>query len=194
MTTTVTEHTLPLPDLNEVADFRNKFSNYSRERLIEYVESFYFKAIESYKKIVGLNFSGLVHKLDFINKLPSEIFVEINRKNPEEWSFRYAFTYHKGKKLSVSVKIDPEQPLFSYRDGSLLVDGVQQEYYQSGGTSLSYMFSPYQGPAYNLEQASFTSAMPIRTFAYENIKEDFKKITVEDLLVELELKRNNLIN
>jgi hypothetical protein len=46
----ITKHTLPLPDLNVVADYRHYFSNYSRERIIEYVESFFFKAIESYKK------------------------------------------------------------------------------------------------------------------------------------------------
>jgi hypothetical protein len=145
------------------------------------------------KKIAATNFSGLVHKLDFINKLPSEIFVEINRKNPEEWGFRYAFIFHKGRKLTVSVKIDPEKPFFSYSEEGLMVDGVKQDCYQFVGTNLSNMFSPHQGAAYNAEHASFTCAMPIRTFAYEKIKEDFVKISAEDLLVELDLEQNKVV-
>ena len=190
----ITEHTLPPPDLSGVPDYRNEFANYSQERLIEYVEKFFFKAIKSYKEIVSLNFSGLVHKFNFINNLPTEVFVEINQKNSERSSFRYAFTYGKGKELNVNVKVDPEQPLISYKGGSLIVDGVQRENYLTSNTILSYFFHPFQGPAYNSEQASFTSAMPIRTFAYDNIKDDFKNITAVDILVELELKTNESIN
>lgn len=180
------EHVLPLPDLNEVPHYRNKFSNYSRERLIEYIEKFYFKAIESYKKIVALNFPGLLHKLDFINKLPNEILVEIHR-NPEIRWFRYAFTHHENKKLSVIVKVNPEQPLFSFTDGILFYDGVQRKCYQFFSSDFLFIFSPYQGPGYNAKQSSLASAMPIRTFVYKQIKEDFKKITAEDLLIEIDL-------
>lgn len=184
------EQLLPEPDLSSTADYRNEFSNYSRERLIEYIEKYYVKSIESYISLVRLNFSGLVHKLKFINNLPNEIFVEVNRNNPNAWSLRYAFTKCEENNLVVTVKVDPEKPLFSYEDGSLMVDGVKRDYFFSGGTTLSYMFKPYQGPAYNAEQASFVSAMPVRSFAYSKIKDDFKQITAEDLLVELDLAQS----
>lgn len=186
----IKEQTLPPPDINSPTDYRNKFSNYSSEKLCEFINCFYLKAIESYESIVNCNFSGITHKLDFINDLPKQVYVEVSRKDPELSSFRYAYTYNKSEECRIKVEVDPEQKLFDYKDGEFLINGVAEERYSSGSTSLSYMFSPYQGPAYNDEQASFTSRMPIRTFVYEKIKDDFKEITAEDLLVELSLKKN----
>lgn len=188
----VKKHILPSPDLNGVAGYKNEIKNYSREALIEYVESFYVKAIDSYKKMVELNFSSLVHKLRLINKLPSEIFVDINRKNPKDWSLLYAFTNDKEKEFSVSVRVDPEQSMLTYTDGKLLVNGVQREFYLIGSLSLSDIFSPCYGPGYNVKNASFSRAMPIRTFVYKHLKEDFKEIKEEDLLTELYLRQNRI--
>jgi len=186
----IKEQTLPPPDLNSPEDYGNEFLNYSNKRLCEFINCFYIKAIESYKKIVNLNFSGLVHKMHFINNLPEEIYVEVDREISEGWSFQYVFVHKEMKKSKIMVQIDSEQPLLEDRDGDYFNNGIPVNWFKSGNTTLFYMFSPCQGPAYNFKQASFTNKMPIRTFVYDYIKEDFDNITAEDLLVELSLKQN----
>lgn len=184
----IKEHTLPPPDINSPTDCRNDFSNYSPEKLREFINCFYVKAIKSYEDTVNLNFSGITHKLDFINNLPKQVYVAVSQKDPDGWNFRYVYTYKKDEECRIKVEVDPEQELLDYKNGVFLLNGIPEDNFSSGDTSFSHMFSPYQGPAYNNAQASFTSLMPIRVFVYEKIKDDFNKITAEDLLVELSLK------
>ena len=81
--------------------------------------------------------------------------------------------------------------MIDYRDGRYLIDGAAVENCIHGCTSLHNIFSPDQGPAYNANRASFTRLMPIRAFVYENIKNDFQKVTAEYLLLELDFLKNN---
>lgn len=183
---------LPLVDLLDAYDFEHDLSKYSPLMIEKQVESFYFKALDAYRVLSKLNFTSITHKLNFCQKLPHKIFVEVNRRNSMMWDLKYAYQSGKDESLSVIVKVDPEKPFIEHIGNDFLIDGASEDCYVMSYTSLSYIFQPYDGPAYNKEQASFTRKMPVRCFVYGILKNDFEKITTDDLLAELELK--NRIN
>lgn len=179
---------LPLTDLNDAYDFEHDLCKYSKLMIEKHVKSFYFKALEAYQVLSKLNFSSITHKLGFCQRFPSTIFVEVNRLDTTRWGVRYAYQSRIGESLSVIVKVDPEKPFIEYSDKGLLIDGDPEDCYSLGATSLFEFFQPSGGPAFNEKQASFTKQMPIRSFVYGIFKNDFEKITADDLLAELSLR------
>ncbi|GAA4808980.1 hypothetical protein GCM10011365_17160 [Marinicella pacifica] len=114
------------------------------------------------------------------------IQIGINRKNNNKWGLNYI--YRKGtKENKVYVSINPNK---SIHESSV---NNRSDYISGGSCSLSHVFMPYSGPGFNQTNSNLTTMMPIRTFVYELIKEDFEKLNIEDLLVELELVKNSTI-
>jgi hypothetical protein len=189
--TVISKSTLPTPDLSILSHNSDEFSNYSDEALIQSIKLFYTKVFDVYKDVVKYNFSGLTHKLNLIKKIPYRIYVEINRQDNNRWGVNYTYQINVSKNTEVFVKIDPIERFFNFSNGEFVIDGVISDFYSTGGTSLSNILTPYHGPGFNQESAGFTNQMPIRTFVYDLIKDDFKNITEDDLLTELKLIYNS---
>jgi len=189
---------LPPPDRAPPYDNDALPTAYSDQQLAKLIEKFFLVGIKSYEEIVTRNFPGL--PLSLYSQLPLSVVVSYKRPSagqqlhwghPVHWGhITYAFVQPGPEGPQVEVHIDsgdpaipppfPSGPQFVDSKGRILENGLIS-------TDLRFLIEGSMAPGFGIKKTPTGAARlaPVRAFAYDLLRRDFRSLTVADLAAAL---------
>lgn len=181
---TIARAPLPQPDRTDRASF---YVAYSDERLYTYIEALFLKALDAAQAMVAANFPLFKEKF-LVAGLPLGVVVVYWRNREEQdpmnrfGQISYGFVPAVSEKSWVDTHINPKEAVIKFGHWTVQTRFGTQKFVRgprwTGADALFFADGPPFGPESHLGECLHT---PIRSLAYRLIKDDFEKVTVDDL-------------
>jgi hypothetical protein len=181
---TIADAPLPRPDR---ADRESFYLAYSDEQLCTYIEALFLKALDAAQAMVSANFPLFKEKF-LVAGLPLGVVVVYWRDREEQGPINcfgqiaYGFVPGVSEKSWVDIHINPKSAVIRFGHWTVETRFGNQKFVRgprwTGADALFFADGPPFGPESHLGECLHT---PIRSLAYRLIKDDFEKVTVDDL-------------
>jgi hypothetical protein len=163
-----------------IGDFHpHEPSNLSVEKISDYMTRLFKTGFIEYQQLVECNFPGIKENLYWYKRLPIETILDLGTTDNESGcvNLRIGYIFNSRQGFKVSISPQTESQIFSFDNGlSANLNGSHVDIdHLTGSTVESFMFS-YGSIGVNSGSRWSRNKMPIRSFVYELLLEDFREL------------------